>query len=186
MFIDQTLYTGRPAEKRTEREERCYELLDSLQLPYWRADHDEAASIEVCHGVEQVLGCLVCKNLVLTNRQQTEFYLLLMPGEKPFKTKILSKQIGAARLSFATAEQMGRLLDVTPGSVSLLALEHDKKRLIRLLVDKDLLDYEYVGCHPCRNTSTLKLKMQDVLEVIFPAVHHTPKFVELPWEIPEE
>ena len=184
MFIDTKVYTG-GAEGRIGKEMRSYALLDSLGLKYRRVDHEHADTIEACEQVEGLLGCKICKNLFLTNRQQTDFYLLVMPGEKPFKTKLLSKQIGSARLSFASAEHMEKYLDITPGSVSILGLMNDKGGAVRLLVDRDLLKEEYFGCHPCINTSSLRLKTADVLEKLLPAMGHEPTFVDLPWVIEE-
>ena len=184
MFIDPKVYTG-GAEGRIEKEMRSYALLDSLGLEYRRVDHEHADTIEACEQVEGLLECKICKNLFLTNRQQTDFYLLIMPGEKPFKTKLLSKQIGSARLSFASAEHMEKYLDITPGSVSILGLMNDKGGAVRLLVDRDLLNEEYFGCHPCINTSSLRLKTADVLEKLLPAMGHEPSFVDLPWVIDE-
>ena len=180
------LFSGRPEDKRIEKEERCYILLDELGIEYSRADHDYADTIEACHQVEKVLGCEICKNLLLTNRQMTDVYLLLMPGDKPFKTKLLSKQIGSARLSFASAQQMLDCLDITPGSVSVLGLMNDKQKRVRLLIDRDLLQQEYIGCHPCINSSTLKIKTEDILEKLLPAMDHGASFVELPWELSQE
>lgn len=185
MHIDETLYKGRPGDTRIPKEERCYELLDRLGIEYWRVDHEHADTIGDCEQVEALLGCQICKNLLLTNRQQTEVYLLIMPGEKPFKTKLLSKQIGSARLSFATAEQMLALLDITPGSVSILGLMNDKERKVHLLIDSDLKSPEFFGCHPCINTSSLRLKTADVLDRLLPAMNHEPTFVTLPWEVEE-
>ena len=179
MNIDHTLYQGRPSDPRIPKEERCYDLLDSLGIPYWRVDHDHADTIEACEEVEGLLGCQICKNLLLTNRQQTQVYLLIMPGEKPFKTKILSKQIGSARLSFATPEQMLSLLDITPGSVSVLGLMNDKEGKVELLMDAEVVKGEYFGCHPCINTSSLRLKMSDLLDKILPAMAHSPRLVTL-------
>lgn len=184
MFIDPKVYTG-GAEGRIEKEMRSYALLDSLGLEYRRVDHEHADTIEACEQVEGLLECKICKNLFLTNRQQTDFYLLIMPGEKPFKTKLLSKQIGSARLSFASPEHMEEYLDITPGSVSILGLMNDKNGAVRLLVDRDLLKEEYFGCHPCINTSSLRLKTADVLEKLLPAMGHEPSFVDLPWVIEE-
>ena len=186
MFIDQTLYRGRADEGRLEKERRCYDLLDGLGIDYFRIDHEHADTIEACREVEEQLGCVICKNLFLSNRQQTEFYLLIMPGTKPFKTKYLSAQIGSSRLSFGGAADMERLLDVTPGSVSLLGLMNDREGAVRLLVDRDLLDDEFFGCHPCINTSSLRLPMRDVREKLLPALRHEPAYVNLPWELPEE
>lgn len=182
MTIDRELHSGRPTERRIPKEERCYELLDRLGIDYFRADHDRADTIGDCKEVEKVLGCAICKNLLLTNRQQTALYLLLLPGDKPFYTKILSKEIGSSRLSFATAEQMEKYLDITPGSVSVLGLMNDGSGAVKFLVDRELLDDEYLGCHPCINTSTLKIKLCDLLERILPATGHEPTYVNLPWE----
>ena len=177
------LYKGRPEDSRIPKEERCYQLLESLGIEFERADHDFADTIEACHEVEKVLGCEICKNLLLTNRQMTEVYLLLMPGDKPFKTKLLSKQIGSARLSFASAEQMLQYLDITPGSVSVLGLMNDADSKVRLLVDRELLNQEYIGCHPCINSSSLKIKTSDIMEKLLPAMQHEASLVDLPWEV---
>ena len=182
MKIDQTVYAGRPADTRIPKEERCYELLDRLGVEYARVDHEHADTIEACHEIEKLLGCEICKNLFLTNRQMTEVWLLLMPGEKPFKTKLLSKQIGSARLSFANAEQMLQYLDITPGSVSVLGLMNDKENKVRLLIDRDLLTQESIGMHPCINTSSLRMKMEDLTEKLLPAMAHEPTVVDLPWD----
>lgn len=182
MEIVETLFTGRPPETRSAREERCYDLLDSLSVPYFRVDHEHADTIQDCELVEGLLGCTICKNLFLTNRQQTSFYLLIMPGEKPFKTKLLSRQIGTARLSFGTPEQMERYLDTAPGSASVLGLLNDEENAVQLLVDRDLLREEHFGCHPCLNTSSLRFRSADLFEKILPTVHHEPIFVDLPWE----
>ena len=185
MFIDQKLYTGRPADTRIPKEERCYDLLDRLGIAYTRVDHEHADTIEACKEIEKLLGCEICKNLFLTNRQMTEVWLLLMPGEKPFKTKLLSKQIGSARLSFASPEQMLRYLDITPGSVSVLGLMNDSEKKVRLLIDRDLLSQESIGMHPCINTSSLCVKTADLTEKLLPAMEHEPTIVDLPWN-PDE
>ncbi len=185
MQINGTLYKGRPEETRIEKEERCYALLDRLEIEFWRVDHEHADTIADCELVEELLGCRICKNLFLTNRQETDFYLLLMPGEKPFKTKLLSKQIGSARLSFANADHMARFLDVTPGSVSVLGLQNDCENMVRLLVDRDLIQEENFGCHPCINTSSLRFRTADLFDRILPAMGHVPTIVDLPWVIEE-
>lgn len=178
-------FSSRPADVRIPKEERCYDLLEKLGISFTRCDHAFADTIEACHDVEQVLGCEICKNLFLTNRQMNDVYLLLMPGDKPFKTKLLSKQIGSARLSFATEEQMLHYLDITPGSVSVLGLMNDSEKTVRLLVDRDLLKNEFTGCHPCINSSSLKIKTTDITEKIVPATGHTVTYVDLPWN-PDE
>ena len=139
-------------------------------------------TMEACAAVDEALGATICKNLMLCNRQCTEFYLLLLPGSKPFKTKELSKQIGSSRLSFAAAEYMEAFLDITPGSLSILGLMNDKENRVQLLIDEDVLKGEYFGCHPCINTSSLRLATRDLIEKIIPAMGHSPRLVALPYE----
>ena len=172
---------GRPnsAEGRLDKEMRVYDLLDDLGVDYERIDHEPAMTMEICEQIDASLGALICKNLFLCNRQQTDFYLLMMPAAKPFKTKDLSAQIGSSRLSFATAEFMEEFLDITPGSVSVMGLMNDKDKRVRLLIDADVLKEEYVGCHPCINTSSLRLRTEDLREKIIPALAHEPTVVTL-------
>ena len=183
--IDPTVYEGRPRDisGRLPKELRVYDLLDSLHVPYKRADHDALPTIEACHEVDRLLEIDICKNLFLCNAQKTAFYLLMMPGTKKFKTAALSKQIGSSRLSFAGAEYMEQLLDITPGSVSVLGLMNDHENRVRLLIDRDVLEnHQYLGCHPCINTSSLKIRTRDLLDVILPAIHHPYTLVDLPRE----
>ncbi|MBE6763653.1 MAG: prolyl-tRNA synthetase associated domain-containing protein [Ruminococcaceae bacterium] len=178
------LQNGRPADAdlRADKERRCYDLLDSLGISYQRIDHERADTMEACAAIDEALGAAICKNLFLCNRQQTVFYLLMMPADKPFKTKELSAQIQSSRLSFATAEHMEQYLDITPGSVSVLGLMNDHGNAVHLLVDEDLLESETVGCHPCVNTASLKLKTADLFETVLPAMHHTVTTVKLTGE----
>lgn len=182
MYIDPVLHYG-AADGRAEKEARCYELLDSLSIEYSRVDHDPADTIADCQLVEKLLGAKICKNLFLTNRQGSEFYLLLMPGEKPFKTKLLSKQIGSARLSFAGAEDMGKHLNITPGSVSVLGLMNDKSGAVHLLMDRELLEEDNFACHPCLNTSTVAFSTEALMNKLLPALGHEPTFVDLSWTV---
>ena len=175
------LQKGRPADTagRLEKEIRSYDLLDSLGIEYDRIDHEPAMTMEICEEIDRALGATICKNLFLCNRQQTDFYLLMMPGDKPFKTKDLSSQIGSSRLSFGTPDYMEQLVDITPGSLSILGLMNDKEGRVRLLIDKDVLEGEYIGCHPCINTSSLRIKTSDMVDKLIPALKHTPTLVEL-------
>ena len=175
------LMNGRPAtcEGRLEKEIRCYDLLDSLGIEYQRVDHEAAATMEVCAEIDKALEATICKNLLLCNRQCTVFYLLMLPGDKVFKTSILSKEIGSSRLSFAEPQYMEEFLDITPGSVSVLGLMNDHNNRVQLLIHEDVLKGEYVGCHPCINTSSLRLKTADLMEKIIPALGHEPRIVTL-------
>ncbi len=181
MYIDQTVYTARPADRRTDVEEAIYNKLDELSIPYLRVDHDHADTMEDCRLIEEKLGARICKNLFLCNRQQTQFYLLMMHGEKPFKTKFLSAQLGCARLSFADADHMAQYLHTTPGSVSALELMFDTEHHIQLVIDKPLMEDEYISAHPGLSTSTLRLNREDLLKFVR-STGHDPIIVDLPVE----
>ena len=177
------LFHGSPADMtgRDDREKRAYAFLDGLKIEYDRTDHRDApaTTMEVCADVDAVLNVKICKNLFLCNRQKTDFYLLVMPGDKPFKTKELSKQLGISRLSFAEESFMEELLDLHPGSVSVLGLMNDREHKVKFVMDEDLLKEEYFGCHPCDNRSSLKFKTRDLTEKILPALGYTPAVVKL-------
>ena len=178
------LVNGRPAtnEGRLEKEIRCYDLLDKLGVEYQRIDHEAAMTMEACVEIDKVLDATICKNLLLCNRQATAFYLLMIPGDKQFKTSVLSKEIGSSRLSFAKPEFMEEYLDITPGSVSVLGLMNDHGHHVQLLMDEDVLKGEYFGCHPCINTSSLRIRTSDLMEKILPAMDHPARIVVLPNE----
>lgn len=178
-----TLYNGRPEDVsgREEREVAVYDLLDSIGIEYVRVDHEEANNMEACKQIDEALQTLICKNLFLCNRQKTDFYLLMMPGDKVFKTKDLSKQIGSARLSFAEPEYMEEFLHIRPGAVSIMGLMNDKDNRVQLLVDKPVVEGMDLGCHPCVCTSSLRIKSSDIFEKFLPAVHHKPIVVDLPY-----
>lgn len=179
-----TLMEGRPetCAGRLEKEMKCYDLLDSLGIAYQRVDHEPAMTMEVCAQIDKSLKALICKNLFLSNRQETAFYLLMIAGDKPFKTKYLSAQLGVSRLSFGKETYMERFLDNTPGSASVLGLMNDTENRVQLVIDREVLEHEYFGCHPCINTSSLRLRVRDLMETLLPGLHHTPIVVELPWE----
>ena len=177
------LLHGSPADMsgRSEREIRTYEFLDRLGIEYDRTDHPDqpATTMEVCERVDAVLNVHICKNLFLCNRQKTKFYLLIMPGDKPFRTKELSKQLNISRLSFAEETCMEQLLDIRPGSVSVLGLMNDKDHRVSLVIDEDVLKEEMFGCHPCENTSSVRFSTEDLLKIILPALSVTFQTVHL-------
>ena len=175
------LYNGRPDtnEGRLDREIRVYDLLDKVGIEYIRTDHEPADNMEACNEIDAVLEATICKNLFLCNRQKTNFYLVMMPGDKPFKTKEVSGQIGCARLSFASPEDMLKYLDIEPGAVSVMGLMNDKDNMVRLLVDEDILKGEYLGCHPCVCTSSLKIKTADVFGPLLKSMNHDMTVIKL-------
>ena len=179
------LIQGRPDDcaGREARETAVYDLLDRLGIPYLRVDHEETNTMEACSEVDKVLGVTICKNLFLCNRQETNFYMLMMPGTKPFKTSVVSKLVGSARLSFADARYMEEFLHIRPGAVSVMGLMNDTQRRVQLLIDREVAESEFLGCHPCVSTTSLKLKTRDMVSTFLPAVNHEPIVLDLPWNV---
>lgn len=176
------LHEGRPKNEdgRLENEIKTYDLLDALKVKYQRLDHEPAMTMDVCGDINSSLHAMVCKNLFLCNRQETDFYLLMLPGEKRFKTKYLSAQLGVARLSFAGEEYMREFLGLAPGSVSVMGLMNDTDGRVQLVIDREVLEPEYLGCHPCINTSSIRLCTKDLTNIVLPALNHKPIIAELP------
>ena len=172
------VYTAAPSEERCAVEMETFALLDRLGIPYTWVAHDMANTIEDCAAVDAALGISICKNLFLCNRQKTEFYLLAMPGDKLFQTKELSRQLGTARLSFAPPERMEELLGCAPGSASVLGMAYDKSHQVHLLMDREVYESEWFGCHPCKSDATLRIQTRDLLNIFFPNTGHPVTVVD--------
>ena len=179
MYINPQTYTIHPESTATEKEMQSYLFLEENGVSYVRAEHDEAATIELCEDVEKVIDAKICKNLLLCNRQQTKFYMLLIPGDMPFKTKYLSAQINSSRLSFASGEKMEELLNVSPGSLTVLSLMFDKEETVELLIEKNVFNDEFFACHPCVNTATVKFLTSDLKDKVLPALGRKYTVVDL-------
>ena len=180
-YVDPVLHHGRPEDDsgRSELERKAYDCLDRLGIRYDRVDHDPAATIADCEGVDRILGVRMCKNIFLCNRQKTSFYLLLLPGEKQFVTKDFAAALGIARTSFASHEDMERLLGIRPGAVTVLSLMNDVDRMVRLVIDREVLSAPSIGCHPLVNTSSVRIRTEDLMNVFLPAVRHDATVIDL-------
>lgn len=174
---------GRPVDTtgREMREIRCYDLLDALGMEFYRVDHGVARTMADCTQADAALGedTAICKNLFLRNSKGDQYYLLMLPGEKKFKTRDVAHQIGSTRLSFGDEGKMLEYLDILPGSLSVMGLMNDKEHRVQLIIDEDVLKNPYVGCHPCMSTSSIKIKTEELLQKLLPAVEHSPKMVIL-------
>lgn len=178
MYVDPVIYRGRPAEKRSPREERAYGALDALGIEYERMDHDPTYTMEVCKEIDKLMDMTACKNLFLCNKQKSRYFLVVIRGDKQFVTKNLSAQLKLPRLSFAHEDAMEEMLDVSPGSVSILSLINDTEGAVTLIVDRDIAAQEFFGCHPCVNTSSLKMKTSDIFGKFIPSTGHEPIFFD--------
>ena len=173
------LQSGAPADPRPENEAAVYAFLEKHGIPFHRIDHEPVHTMEDCLAIDRALGGEICKNLFLCNTQKTVFYLLMIQETKSFKTKDISKQLGVSRLSFGTAEDMERLLHISPGAVSPMGLIFDSAREIHLVIDEDIKKADRLGCHPCVNTASIRLEMNDFFDVFLPVVGKEPRWVKI-------
>lgn len=181
MDVDSIVCKGRPSDEsgRQDKEIAVYDLLERLNIPFFRLDHGEAKTMKDCDEIDRMLEIPYCKNLFLSNSQETEFYLLILPHHKKFKAGILAKQIGTARLSFGKPEYMEEYLNILPGSVSVMGLMNDTKRKMQLLIDTEAMAEGYTTCHPCVNTTSIKLKTEDLFNKFLRHTGHEAVFVTL-------
>ena len=173
---------GRPTNNMDmdEAEVKTYDMLDKIGMSYETICHEAVYTMDDCETVEKQLGASICKNLFLCNRQQTQFYLLMLPSDKQFKAKNLSSELGCSRLSFADEQHMVDLLGIHPGAVTPMGVMNDKEKKVQLVIDKDLLtSSEFFGCHPCVNTATIKLNLQEFVEKFVPMTGHNYTIVTL-------
>ena len=179
MYISQ-VYRGVPKDidSRQEKERKCYDFLSKLGIDYEVVDHEEASDMDRCREIESVLGVKICKNIMLCNRQESRFFIFMMPGDKKYVTKEFSKKIGMSRLSFAKEKYLKEFLNVSSGSVSVLALLNDTDNKVELVIDRDVIQQDHIRCHPCVNTSTLKIKTEDFLNKIIPALKKEVMIIE--------
>lgn len=166
-----------PSDERSETEKKVFALLEEKGVPFERVDNDSISTMEECEEVGKVLGTEICKSILACTRNKSEYYLIILPGDKRFVSKFASKDIGASRLSFASAEDMEELLGTTPGNASPLAVVNDTEGRVRLVIDKELADEEYIACNTGANTTHIKLRTSDVIGNILPAAGHEPMIV---------
>lgn len=177
--MKRVLGTPKDLTGRLDKEIRVYQLLDNLKIPFERIDHRPLMTMEDCEEVDALLEAMICKNLFLHNAKKDQYYLLMIAGDKHFRSGEIASQIQSTRLSFASSEEMEKYLDTTPGSVSIMGLMNDREHRVQLLIDEELLEHEYIGCHPCVNTSSLRMKREDLLETYLKSIEHEPIWVKV-------
>ncbi len=163
------------------RSNEILQYLTDIGVHYTVFEHEPKLTIESCQTIEGVdwSRSAMCKNVFLSNRQETAFYLILLRHDLPFKTSVISKLLGVSRLSFAKQELLSGLLFLDPGAVNPFSLIFDTDRHIRLGVDEDLRRHEFLLFHPGVNTMSLRVKSDDFFDVFLPACGHKPDFLHI-------
>lgn len=179
MMWTSEVYVTKPTQYKTELEEKVYETLEELKIPYYRVETEPLISMEDCLVINEKLQMKTVKTLFLCNQQKTKFYLCIMPGDKRFDCKVFSRALQIARVSFGSEQLMNELLETQIGACSIFSALIDKENKVQIVIDQDVLKEEDYGCSDGTTTGYMKIKTKDVLEKILPYAHHTPIIVTL-------
>ena len=169
--------TEKPEAFVNETQRKVYAALERLGIPVERIDNDPAVTMEDCEAVDAALGVPTVKTLLLCNRQQTMFYLYVMPGDKPFSTKDFGAALQISRVSFAPAEKLREFLGTEVGATTPLSLVADPDKRVRLIIDKAAVAPEAIGFPDGTTTCYMRMRTADLLGQFIPAAGHEPTFI---------
>lgn len=167
--------------ERLQTRKQVLQLLDENRIPYELHEHERAFTIDDCLQMSFIdENVTICKNIMLCNRQKTQFYLMLLKPRTPFRTAVVSKALGVSRLSFAPEEALEEKLHLTSGSVSPLGLMFDRDHEITLCYEPGICDTKQIAFHPCDNAATVIFTQEAFWKQVIPALGIHPVKVELP------
>ncbi len=178
MFISK-VFDGAPEDKRGELETKVYAEFKELGIDFKRVDNDEAISMEECVEISNTWGAEIRRTVVVCNRQTTNYYLVVMPADKRFDTKTFAHNMECARVSFASEEDMIKILGVSHGNASVVSILNDKDNMVQVVLDKDVADDEYFACNVGINTTHIMFKTDDLINKFLVKEEHNPKIIEL-------
>ena len=178
MFISDVMTTA-PTDERGALETRVYQELERLGIKYERVDNDSVETMEECIEISNKLGAEIRKTIICCNRQKTDFYLVVLPANKRFDSKLFAAMMRTARVSFASAEDMEALIGLTPGEASVMGILNDTEGKIQVVIDKAVADAEWFACNPGANTTHIRFKTKQLLNTFLPAENHKAEIIML-------
>lgn len=176
IWTSEVMHTA-PAEFKTPLEEKVFQTLKELDIPFDRIDNDPAITMEDCEAIDAALKVKTVKTLFLCNRQQTQFYLYVTPGDKPFSTKDFGQALEISRVSFAPIEMLQPRLGTVLGATTVFSTLVCKPGDFRLVIDKCVADDPWYGCTDGTTTCYMRICTKDLLEKILPLTGFTPTFI---------
>ncbi len=155
--------------------------LNELGVPHDVWEHQAAFTMEDCLALPFAApDVTICKNILLCNRQQTDFYLYLTLAGKHFRTADVSKMLGVSRLSFAPEECLMDMLQLRSGSLNPMGLWYDAEHRITFVVDRAVQQTKRIAFHPCDNTATVVFDQDVFWQQVVPTLGKTPIFLDVP------
>lgn len=168
-----------PTNYKSDLEKRIYEKLSELNISFDRVDNDTVETMEECVEINNKLGTEIRKTIIVCNDKKTKFYLVVLPAEKRFDSKLFRDKMQCSRVSFAKAEDMQELLNILPGSATVMSIINDKENIVQVVIDKEVATSEYFGCNTGENTRHIKIKTSDLINNFLNNTNHEPIIIDL-------
>jgi len=150
----------------TDNEKRVYAVLEQLEIPYIRYEHQPVYTIPEIEELMLKTEGDHCKNLFVRDHQGKRHYLILVSAEKRADLRNIAAQIGSTRLSFASEERLMKYLGLIPGAVTPLGLINDEEKKVTVLIDEDLKSTGRICFHPNVNNATVSVLYGDFLKFL--------------------
>lgn len=165
MFYISEIKTDAPVTFKSELQEAVYNCLAKSGILFQRVDTDEAITMDDCVSINKVLDMDMVKTLFLCNRQQTEFYIFVTTGDKPFRSKDFSHALGISRVSFAPVELMQSMLGTPIGAATILSAVAAPAN-VTFVLDADVVKQTSYGCSDGTTTGYMKISVEDVFNYL--------------------
>lgn len=178
MFFVSDIMTTEPEQFKTPLQQKVYQTLKQLNIPYERVDTDEAITMEDCVVINEKLDMKMVKTLFSCNRQKTRFYLFITTGDKAFDSKRFSAALGVSRVSFATEDMFEEMLHVKIGAATVFSVLEDFYKEIQVVFDQDVAREEYYGCSDGTTTCYMKIRTELILNDFMNHTKHPVQIIE--------
>ena len=155
-----------------------FALFDQLNIEHSTVEHPPFFTVEEGRPWHDKIPGLHCKNLFIKDRKGG-IWLVVMPAEKRADLGWIEKAVSAARFSFARPEVLQEVLELAPGSVTPFGLINDKVRRVRVILDQEMLDSEWMNVHPLHNAASTTLRSADLVRFVR-ALGYEPTILRLP------
>lgn len=177
MFYISDIMNTAPVVFKSDLQKSVYETLQKTGIPFERVNTDEAISMDDCVLIDAKLNMNMVKTLFLCNRQQTEFYLFVTKGDKPFKSKDFSHALNISRVSFAPADLLFSMLGTHIGAATVLSMLIDTENKVKVVFDSEVLAEKWYGCSDGTTTGYLKIETTLIVNRYLKFVNHEPVIV---------
>ena len=151
-------------------DKELFDMFKKLDIKYNIVEHEYVYTVEEANNINMDIDGIGCKNLFLTDHKG-KYFLVFLKDDKRANLNELRKLVKTKKLSFASVEELDKILGLKQGSCTPLGIINDKDNLVTLLIDEDLVDQK-VQCHPNRNNATISIEYIDLIKFLEYNKHH--------------